>query len=261
MKKRRRRYLPPRGPRPATDWERMKARRLADRYHVPVTETLRVIRGDVGLDEVLQEQEAREKTRTLIEEGLLPHLAGQVARGNIDMETAKIRSDLLKAQGRSFRYSRLNKYRPGDEIGLYIFDYGLLTGRVEDNAPYDIDVTPEGKDVPVMVKKHDIKLHFSPDLSDKILSGINKDPRVADMELGATVDLNERYRPVPEEALAWLTMPLPVKFVLRDGDVIVGRVKFCSFFEVEVELDSGHRVSIMTHALLKQQSPSFVMDA
>ena len=154
----------------------------------------------------------------------------------------------------------MNKYQPGDEIGLYVFDYGLLTGRVTDEAPYDIDVIPDGKTTPVMVKKHDIKMHFHPSIAQDVISKIQKDQAVVKLELGATVDLAERYRPVPEEALAWLTMPLPVKFVLRDGDVIVGRVTFCSIYEVEVELEEELRTSIMTHALLKQQSPTFVMN-
>lgn len=254
------RYLPPQGPRPATDWEKMKARKLADRYEVPVTETLRVIRGDVGLDEVLREKEARTQVLELIKEGINSQLAGQVARGGLDKETAKIRSRLLDIQGRSFRYSRLNKYQPGKDIAIYVFGYGLLTGRVQDNAPYDIDLIPDGATTPVMVKKHDIKMHFPINVAEKILELVKKDDPTVVLDLGATVDMKERYRPVPEEALAWLTMPLPVKFVLRDGDMVIGRVKRASVYEIDVELKPDLQTTIMTHALLKQKMPSFMMN-
>jgi len=260
MKRKKNRYEQPIGPRPASDWEKMKARKLADRYEVPVTETLRVIRGEVGLDEVLREQEARKKALELIEDGLDSQLAGQVARGGLDPEDAKIRSQLLGIQKRSFRYTSLNKYEPGQDIAVYLFEYGLLTGRVQDNAPYDIDLMIEGARAPVMVKKHDIKMHFPIDQAENIVELIQRDESIAEMGFGATVDMAERYRPVPEEALAWLTMPLPVKFVIRDGDLVIGRVKRVSIYEVEVELKPNLCTTLMTHALLKQKVPSFLMD-
>lgn len=260
MRRKRRRYQPPRGPRPATDWEKMKAGKLAERYQVPVTEVLKVIRGEIGLDEVLREQEARQKADELVKDGLHPQLAGQVARGKLDLEAAKVRSQLLEIQGRSFRYSRLNNYGQGDEIALYLFGYGLVTGRVVDNAPYDMDLVTGHDNKAVMVKKHDIKMFFPVDLADRVIEQVKKDDAIARLELGATVDLSDRYRPVPEEALAWLTMPLPVKFVMRDGDMVSGRVKRASVFEIDVELQPGLHTTVMTHALLKQQTPSFVMN-
>lgn len=260
MKRYKHKYLSSMGPRPATDWERMKARKLADRYEVPVSETLRVIRGDVGLDDVLREQDARIKAKELVKDGLSANLAGQVARGGLDIETAKIRSQLLEIQKRSFRYSRLNEYQPGEYVALYLFNYGLITGDVQDNAPYDIDLIREGEHTPVMVKKHDIKIHFPVEMTERVIELIKKDESIANLGLGSTVDMKERYRPVPEEALAWLTMPLPVKFVLRDGDAITGRVKRASAYEIEVEVEPDLQIIIMTHALLKEKAPSFLMN-
>ena len=258
MARKRRHPRKPQGPKPATEWEKTKARNLADRYGLPVSVTLRIIRGELEITRALEEKHARKKMKELIEKGINPQLAGQVARGKIDEDTARLRSQILELQHKSFYYNKLNSYKPGDKIALFLFEYGTLTGTVKDMAPYDLDIIPQGSTVPVLLKKHDIKIHCNPEDLGQTMEAITRDEEVAALGLGASVNLEDRYRPQHEEALIWLSMQVPVRFVLRDGDVVTGKVKRCGKYEIEVELSSGVTVYVMTHAIFKNRPPTFI---
>ena len=225
---------------------------------MPVGATLRIIRGELELEDALKEKRAREMVQDLIEEGFLPNIAGQIARGEISKEKARIVSDLLVKQGKSFYYSRLNEYKKGETVGLYLFDAGPVKVMIKNIAPYDMSVVLDDSKVPIFIKKHDIKLHFQPELLDEVEKLVRVDQEVKALGLSASVELEDRYRPTQEEALMWVSMPMPVKFVLRDGDVVVGRVVRCGKFEVELMLNENVKVYLMTHAILKDIPPVFV---
>ena len=244
--------------RPPSPWEKTKARKLADRYELPVAVTLGIIRGEIELSDALEEKAAKRRYQELISQGIHPNIAGQVARGRLTLEEGQIRSDLLKLQKRSFYYSRLNEYQRGERVALYLFEHGILKGIVVDKAPYDLDVVPDNSDVPVLVKKHDVKLHGDPEVLDRVVSFLKVDEGIAREHLSSTVDLEERFRPTHEDALIWVSVGAPLRFSFRDGEVIEGRVKACGVYEIEVQVNEELSVYIMTHALHKGFPPVFI---
>jgi sRNA-binding regulator protein Hfq len=231
-----------------TKEEMAKARELAKRSNIPERYALLVVKGKKTLNEILNRLLAEEKARKLIAQGMSPNYALHVAEGRVTKEKALMHQKLKEVQGTGYKWNAIAHIPRGIEVCFSIFGEGTVVYKVKKVLRYEVLCQKESEKREI--KKHDIKFFCAPEHLDVVKQGFGVDEEIKKLGLLGTDKLEERFRPTIELAIAWLDQRLPVKFYLRDGETITGKVERIGRFDIEVSI-GGASVSLLTHAIYK----------
>ena len=238
---------------PATPKEKTEAHKIVDRSGIPFNQALLVVRGVLSLNEVLKEMWALQRRDQLIDEGVLPTLAGQVARGRLLREKARLIQELWDIQKAPFGSDRLSEFVEGPLMALSLFGKGMAGGTVTRLSRYDVTIRPENSAELVNLKKHELKFYCLAKNAADVLPLVGRDPRVASMNLGSSTDMMERFRPTEELAIDWVQNRRKMLFFFRDGEFMIGVPVRVARFEIELDIGKGIPVTLLTHSLYKPQ--------
>lgn len=237
----------------ATPEEKARAAKLVERSGIPLPQAILVVRGVLKLNDVLNEMFARERKDRLVKEGLSPSLAGQVARGRLDLERARRIQRVWSTQNATFHSDRLKELPAGAPVMLSLFGAGIVRGLIEDVSRYDVVLRTDSGGDPVTVKKHDIKFYCALGYADAVLASVGRDAEVAALGLTSSTSLDDRFRPEDSMVLQWVPAGAPKRLVLRDGDTLTGVPRRIARYEIELDVGGGATVCVMTHALLRDR--------
>jgi len=208
--------------------------------------------GRKTLNEVLQAMWSVERRDALIKKGLERSLAGAVARGRLPEHKAQTIQQVISRQQVSFHSRRL-KALVGLRAAFFLFGHGCVEGRVESVSRYEFILRESDNSAPRTIKQHDIKYFCDSADAAAVTARIGRDEVVGSLGLLASTRMQDRFRPTQELALQWLEAGRPMRLLLRDGDVFHGLLKRVSLFEVDLELQEGLLITIMTHALFRDR--------
>ena len=233
------------------------AAEVAERSGVPLWGAYRIVRGELTLNELLQELIRRERFERLQKAGMDSDLAGHVVSGTLDEARAGILMKMRQAGRRRFSDDRIESAgESGARLALWRFGASdLEVGCVVKARTYDFDFKTTGAPgsdepdgAPVLVYKHDVKLLTTPENAPAVAAARRFEKKVLQEGLGPSREKRDRYRP-SEDLLAKVTAAGTVlRWVFRDGTAIEGRAK--SFGRWDVDLDVGDAsLTLFLHAL------------
>lgn len=228
-----------------------EAQKLSKEKGIPLVHAYRVLKGQTTLNDVLKGMMRKERFEQLVtREGVDRELAGQVASGHLPKQRAvlltrmrTLRKQKLHIDG--IKSAEIEKKR----IGLSVFGRGWVTGRVRAARPYDFDFLVDGSDKADKFFKHDVKALCMAEDMDAVRRACSADDAVRTEGLAATEDRSQRVRPVDDVMLRFIDDQRVVRFTMRDGEQILGRLRSFGRWDAELVLDDGETVTIFFHGL------------
>ena len=228
-----------------------EAQKLSKEKGIPLVHAYRVLKGQTTLNDVLKGMMRKERFEQLVtREGVDRELAGQVASGHLPKQRAvlltrmrTLRKQKLHIDG--IKSAELEKKR----IGLSVFGRGWVTGRVRAARPYDFDFLVDGSDKADKFFKHDVKALCMAEDIDAVRAACSADEAVRTEGLAATEDRSQRVRPLDDVMLRFIDDQRVVRFTMRDGEQILGRLRSFGRWDAELVLDDGETVTIFFHGL------------
>lgn len=228
-----------------------EAQKLSKEKGIPLVHAYRVLKGQTTLNDVLKGMMRKERFEQLVtREGVDRELAGQVASGHLPKQRAvlltrmrTLRKQKLHIDG--IKSAELEKKR----IGLSVFGRGWVTGRVRAARPYDFDFLVDGSDKADKFFKHDVKALCMAEDIDAVRRACSSDEAVRTEGLAATEDRSQRVRPLDDVMLRFIDDQRVVRFTMRDGEQILGRLRSFGRWDAELVLDDGETVTIFFHGL------------
>jgi hypothetical protein len=230
---------------------REKAQNLSKEKNIPLIHAYRILKGQTTLNDVLKAMMRKERFEQMItREGIDRELAGQVASGHLSKQRAvlltrmrTLRKQKLHIDG--IKAAEIEKVK----VGLDLFGRGWVAGRVRNVRPYEFDFFAEEAERSERFFKHDVKAMCNADELDAVRGAMGTDDAVRGEGLGATDDRAARIRPDDESLLTAIEKGRIVRFTMRDGETILGRVRSFGRWDAEVCLEGGEIVTVFFHGL------------
>ncbi|MBL8786018.1 MAG: hypothetical protein JNJ59_14050 [Deltaproteobacteria bacterium] len=228
-----------------------QAQKLAKDKGVPLVHAYRILKGQTTLNDVLKGMMRKERFEQLVaREGVDRELAGQVASGHLPKQRAvlltrmrTLRKQKLHIDG--IKAAEVEKKR----VGLDIFGRGWVLGRVRAARPYDFDFLADGADKAEKLFKHEVKaVCYAEDL-DAAKRASSQDEVVTALALASTEDRGERVRPTDDAMLLFIDDQRIVRFTMRDGEQLLGRLRSFGRWDAELVLDGGETITVFFHGL------------
>ncbi|MCB9787754.1 MAG: hypothetical protein H6744_13815 [Deltaproteobacteria bacterium] len=233
--------------------EQERAKALATEKGIPAVHALRVVRGEASLNDVLKALMRKERAQRLVErDGLDPGLAGQVASGHLSRERALLVQRIRQHRPHRIDRDALKLAEVGKTpIAFQTFGHPWVTGLVAEARTYEFDVQVDGAEggSTSTVQKHDVKLVAQPDQIEGIEAGAGQDDGVVAENLGGTADRGARVRPEDEALIDLVESNTVIRCVLRDGQLLVGRIRSFGRWDFDLELQNGAAVTVLFHAV------------
>jgi sRNA-binding regulator protein Hfq len=234
--------------------EQQKAKKLAREKGIPPLHALRVVRGEVGINDVLKSLVRKDKTARLIAQDGLDHdLAGQVASGHLRLERAY---ELQRI--RRFRVHRIDRdvihiaAKAQGEIAFQAFDRSWQRGFVKESRIYEFDFVVEGQQASsesLLVQKHDVKTVCSGADFEQVRDAMTIQSSIVEQKLAGTSDPKERVRPKDATMLTLIEEQTPIECILRDGMSYRGQIVSFGRWDFDLKLESSAVITIFFHAL------------
>jgi hypothetical protein len=230
---------------------REKAQNLSKEKNIPLIHAYRILKGQTTLNEVLKAMMRKERFEQMItRDGIDRELAGQVASGHLSKQRAvlltrmrTLRKQKLHIDG--IKAAEIEKVK----VGLDIFGRGWVAGRVRNVRPYEFDFFAEEAERSERFFKHDVKAMCVADELDVVRASVGVDEAVQREGLGATDDRAARIRPDDESLLTAIEKSRVVRFTMRDGETILGKIRSFGRWDAEVCLEGGELVTVFFHGL------------
>ncbi|MEZ4265377.1 MAG: hypothetical protein R3F39_03280 [Myxococcota bacterium] len=233
--------------------EQERAKALATEKGIPQVHALRVLRGEITLNDVLKALMRKERAQRLVEkDGLDPGLAGQVASGHLSRERAILVQRIRKHRPHRIDRDALKLAEAGKTpIAFQTFEHPWVVGLISEARTYEFDVRVEGATDggPVTVQKHDVKLVAQPDQVAGVDAASEVEPSVGQEKLGGTADRASRVRPEDAALIELVESAQVVRCVLRDGQLLVGAIQSFGRWDFDLKLQNGAVVTVMFHAV------------
>lgn len=230
--------------------EAKRADELAKKSGVPVWGAYRVIRGELTLNELVQDLIRRERFERLQKAGMDSDLAGHVASGNLAEWRATVLMNMRRAGRKRFSDDRIESAGK-DQGRISVWRFGATeveVGVVAAARTYDFDFLADGSEAPVMVFKHDIKVVSGPEAAAAVAEGRRFEKKVVQEGLGASRERKDRYRPAEEALAKAVAKGGGVRWVFRDGTALEGPVRAFGRWDMDVAVGE-HMVTVFFHAL------------
>ncbi len=229
--------------------EQREAEQLARDKGIPQPHALRVVRGEISLNEILKQLMRKERAQRLVErDGLDPGLAGQVASGHLTRERALLLQRMRKHRSHridrdAFKVAAIEQRR----VAVAALAGSWQEGVVKDARTYELDLV-EGEGLETL-QKHDIMLLCDASDADAVRAAIEVDKDIRVQGLAGTPDREQRVR-APDEALIELVESgQTVRCVLRDGSILSGPIRSFGRWDLRIEVADGILVDVLFHAL------------
>jgi hypothetical protein len=233
--------------------EQERAKALATEKGIPQVHALRVLRGEITLNDVLKALMRKERAQRLVEkDGLDPGLAGQVASGHLSRERAILVQRIRKHRPHRIDRDALKLAEVGKTpIAFQTFEHPWVVGLVSEARTYEFDVrvAGAGDGGSVTVQKHDVKLVAQPEHVAGIEAGAEVDAEVVAEHLAGTADRSARVRPEDNVLIDLVESAKVVRCVLRDGQLLVGHIRSFGRWDFDLELANGAQLTVMFHAV------------
>lgn len=243
------------GARPSISEEKLalknKAQDLAKEKNIPLIHAYRILKGQTTLNDVLKAMMRKERFEQMISrEGIDRELAGQVASGHLSKQRAvlltrmrTLRKQKLHIDG--IKAAEIEKQR----IAVDFFGQGWVIGRVRNVRPYEFDFFSEQAEKSERFFKHDVKALCAADDIDAAKKAGSVDDAVKAEGLAATEDRAARVRPDDETLLRAIETNRIVRFTMRDGELLLGRIRSFGRWDAELCLENGELVTVFFHGL------------
>jgi len=233
-----------------------QAQKLAKDKGVPLVHAYRILKGQASLNDVLKGMMRKERFDQLVaREGIDRELAGQVASGHLPKQRAvlltrmrTLRKQKLHIDG--IKAAELEKKR----VALDLFGKGWTIGRVRAARPYDFDFLADGAEKVDKYFKHDVKALCQVEDLEPTTRASSQDERIVALSLGATEDREQRIRPEDDLMLRFIDDQRIVRFTMRDGEQILGRLRSFGRWDAELVLDGGEVITVFFHGLHKSSA-------
>jgi len=228
-----------------------QAQKLAKEKGVPLVHAYRILKGQTTLNDVLKGMMRKERFEQLVaREGVDRELAGQVASGHLPKQRA-----VLLTRMRTLRKQKLHidgiKAAEVEKrkIGVSVFGRGWMLGRVRAARPYDFDFLPDGAEKSDKLFKHDVKAVCTAEDFEATQGACEIDSAIKDLGLAQTEDREQRVRPSDDTMLHFIDDQRIVRFTMRDGEQILGRLRSFGRWDAELVLEGGELVTVFFHGL------------
>jgi hypothetical protein len=228
-----------------------EAQKLAKEKGIPLVHAYRVLKGQTTLNEVLKGMMRKERFEQLVSrEGVDRELAGQVASGHLPKQRA-----ILLTRMRTLRKQKLHidaiKAAEAEKkkVGLDIFGRGWVLGRVRVARPYDFDFLADGAEKADKLFKHDVKAVCAAEDFEAAKKSCDVEPVIRAEGLVATEDRTQRVRPSDDLMLKLIDEERIVRFVMRDGEILVGILRSFGRWDAEILLATGETITFFFHGL------------
>jgi len=128
-----------------------------------------------------------------------------------------------------------------------MYNHESILCTVAHTYKYDLDLLLDGGEKQ-RVQKHNIKYCYKQENSDRVRSCILFDENVRCQKLGPIIRSKDRYQidsNLIKEAKArnWT-----IRFVPREGEIIIGKIGWYSIYEIKVKLPKGGNAVVFFHA-------------
>jgi hypothetical protein len=243
------------GARPSISEEKLalrnQAQNLAKEKNIPLIHAYRILKGQTTLNEVLKAMMRKERFEQMItREGIDRELAGQVASGHLSKQRAvlltrmrTLRKQKLHIDG--IKAAEIEKQR----VAVDFFGTGWVIGRVRNVRPYEFDFFSEQAEKSERFFKHDVKALCAAEDLPAVLKAMSLDEKIKAEGLAATEDRAARIRPDDETLLRAIETNRIVRFTMRDGELMLGRVRSFGRWDAELCLEGGEIITVFFHGL------------
>ncbi len=236
--------------------EHQKAKQLHERNGIPFGQAVRVVRGQVTLNEVVLRMLRRDKIDKLVQQhGIGRALAGSIVDGKIDQEHAllKFRARWNVIQNRE--RSALDEARQdGRRVALMLDPDLVRFGRIRKVDTYEFDFEPEDGP-PETVHKTMVHCVFDPAEVKTVARRTKVDEKVQARDLAPQISAQQRLHFKHAVLQKILESEKPCTAVTRRGKIFRGKIQRYGLYEMGLKLDRGPFVTLFRHALEKLDGP------
>jgi len=228
-----------------------QAQKLAKEKGVPLVHAYRILKGQTTLNDVLKGMMRKERFEQLVaREGVDRELAGQVASGHLPKQRAVLLTRMRTLRKQKLHIDGIKAAEvEKKKIGVDLFGKGWMLGRVRAARPYDFDFLADGADKVEKLFKHDVKAVCTAEDFDAAQAACEVDSSVHDLGLAQTEDREQRVRPSDDIMLRFIDDQRIVRFTMRDGEQILGRLRSFGRWDAELVLEGGELVTVFFHGL------------
>lgn len=228
-----------------------QAQKLAKEKGVPLVHAYRILKGQTTLNDVLKGMMRKERFEQLVtREGVDRELAGQVASGHLPKQRAVLLTRMRTLRKQKLHIDGIKAAEvEKKKIGVDLFGRGWMLGRVRAARPYDFDFLPDGAEKVDKLFKHDVKAVCTAEDFEAAQKACDVDAAVKKLGLAQTEDRSERVRPSDDIMLRAIDEQRIVRFTMRDGEQILGRLRSFGRWDAELVLEGGELVTVFFHGL------------
>lgn len=228
-----------------------QAQKLAKEKGIPLVHAYRILKGQTTLNDVLKGMMRKERFEQLVaREGVDRELAGQVASGHLPKQRAVLLTRMRTLRKQKLHIDGIKAAEvEKKKIGIDVFGKGWLLGRVRAARPYDFDFLPDGAEKSEKFFKHDVKAVCAADDFEAARAACDMDAAIQAEGLAQTEDRAQRVRPSDDTMLRFIDEQKVVRFTMRDGEQILGRLRSFGRWDAELVLEGGELVTIFFHGL------------
>ena len=115
--------------------------------------------------------------------------------------------------------------------------------------PYDFDFLADGAEKADKLFKHDVKAVCTAEDFEAAKAACDTDAAIKELGLAQTEDRTQRVRPTDDTMLRFIDDQRVVRFTMRDGEQILGRLRSFGRWDAELVLDDGELVTVFFHGL------------
>lgn len=228
-----------------------QAQKLAKEKGVPLVHAYRILKGQTTLNDVLKGMMRKERFEQLVaREGVDRELAGQVASGHLPKQRAVLLTRMRTLRKQKLHIDGIKAAEvEKKKIGIDVFGRGWMLGRVRAARPYDFDFLADGADKADKLFKHDVKAVCTAEDFEAAKGACDTDTAIKDLGLAQTEDRTQRVRPTDDTMLRFIDDQRIVRFTMRDGEQILGRLRSFGRWDAEIVLEGGELVTVFFHGL------------
>lgn len=228
-----------------------QAQKLAKEKGVPLVHAYRILKGQTTLNDVLKGMMRKERFEQLVaREGVDRELAGQVASGHLPKQRAVLLTRMRTLRKQKLHIDGIKAAEvEKKKIGVSVFGKGWMLGRVRAARPYDFDFLADGAEKAEKLFKHDVKAVCTAEDFDAAKAACEVDAAIQKLGLAQTEDREQRVRPTDDTMLKFIDDQRIVRFTMRDGEQILGRLRSFGRWDAELVLEGGELITVFFHGL------------
>jgi sRNA-binding regulator protein Hfq len=218
---------------------------------MPFQLAMSVAAGRIGLSEALERMARNERAEAMMEKhDLSKALATQIVMGHADLQ-AVLRRRRLDEHRRDFGSRSVLVDLAGTDQVVIIAIHGKkrVTGKVLSTDVYTVQFLEDGHDEPTELHKLQMKFGHAPDDWKLVRKATRTDKTRSRTPEAPIARPQDRYTCSDKRLFRYVDEATEVKATLLEGEVLKGRIKWFSRFELGLEIKGDASVIVFRHAL------------